>query len=164
MSSFARFQSAIVAFVGGLAHFWSGRLAVRLARAPRIPRWRLFPLITSAQRFAQWRLVAGAIKRWRVPIGIMLLAIVGATALLSRIEQPASQPAAAEPLVVLNAADNVAGGEGAGIVPEAIEIDPRELARQQAEAQRYQQGLSLLIVLGVVAVVWIGLARYAGAR
>jgi hypothetical protein len=106
---------------------------------------------------------AGVVQRWRTPAVFVLLAIVGAAGTLALFGSPGAEVAAGVALVP----SSEAGAGDAQTVEklfDAIEVDPRELARQRADEQRYRQGLTILIVLGVVAVAWAGLARYSGAK
>ena len=107
--------------------------------------------------------LAGALRRWRSPVGFLLLVIAGAIG-MSALNKPVEmEPSAAVALVPTGEA-SATDAEAVEVFLDAIEIDPREAARQRADEQRYKQGLTILIVLGVLAVVWIGLARFAGAR
>jgi hypothetical protein len=148
-------SAAIALFAVGYA-FSVGALQAFAALGLLMGIWReyreVFPLPKSAS----------AVRRWHMPVVFMLLVIagtIGTHALIERSEKPAVA-VALMPSVDGNASDM----EGVEVLLDAIEIDPRELARQRADEQRYRQGLTILVVLGVVAVVWIGLARYAGAK
>jgi hypothetical protein len=91
--------------------------------------------------------------RWRAPGAFMALTLLGCTALTLR-----GQTNDEASLVVQagSTADDVATSAG---VIEDIEIDSRQLARERANAQRYKQGLSILIAIAVVAAIWVGLSR-----
>ncbi|MEX2138791.1 MAG: hypothetical protein WD894_05985 [Pirellulales bacterium] len=107
--------------------------------------------------------LAGAVRRWRSPVCFVLLTIVGALGLTALLERPEAEPTTVVALAS-SGEGSATDAETVEVLLGAIEIDPRELARQRADEQRYKQGWTILVVLGVVAVVWIGLARFAGAK
>jgi hypothetical protein len=144
----ALFATGYAFSVGALSAFAALGLLVGIWRESRAA----FPLPPPA----------GAVRRWRLPVGFALLLVVGAVGLAGLTERPEEEWAAVA--LVPGDAGSATDTEGVKVLLDAIEIDPRELARQRAERQRYKQGLSILIVLAVVAVVWIGLARFAGAK
>jgi hypothetical protein len=45
-----------------------------------------------------------------------------------------------------------------------MEIDPRQLARERADAQRIRQGTALLVVIGLLVIVWTAASRFSAAR
>jgi hypothetical protein len=97
----------------------------------------------------------GAFVRWRAPAAFVLLTLLGCTVLVTfgQTEQAAS--------IAVQAGVPGAAGDttAAAAVVDGIEIDSRQLARERANSQRYKQGLSILVVLVIVAAVWIGLSR-----
>lgn len=97
----------------------------------------------------------GAFVRWRAPAAFILFTVLGCAGLIAfgQAEQGAS-------LVVQAGAADTPGNaaSGASVIVD-MEIDSRHLARERAAAQRYKQGLSILVVVVIVAAVWIGLSH-----
>ena len=89
---------------------------------------------------------------------LSLIAIAAAIWMFSRNTDPEAQLA----IVSVVATDDPSaedGGEGSF----QVEIDPRDLARQDADARRIQQGVALLAVIGVLALLWATASRFAAA-
>ena len=72
----------------------------------------------------------------------------------------ASQPQDALIVAQAGATGAAAQSASSASVIDEIEIDSRQLARERALAQRYKQGLSILIVVVVVGAAWVGLSRW----
>jgi hypothetical protein len=97
---------------------------------------------------------ASALVRWRAPGAFVLLTVLGCAALAARQQQ--------DSLIVVQARATGGAAQPAStaIVFDESEIDSRHLARERDLAQRYKQGLSILIVVVVVGAVWVGLSRW----
>jgi hypothetical protein len=127
--------------------------------------------VTSLRAFAGlgflvgiWRLTLNSLSgdvpatwRWRAPLAFVLVTATGAiTVGLMVRPRDASQEALT---TVVYAADGEGGTTSSGKLLGHFPIDTRQLARDRASEQRYKQGIMILVVLGVVAVVWAGLAH-----
>jgi hypothetical protein len=97
---------------------------------------------------------ASALVRWRAPGAFVLLTVLGCAVIAARQPQDALIAAQA------GATGGAAQSASTASVIDEIEIDSRQLARERALAQRYKQGLSILIVMLVVGAVWVGLSRW----
>jgi hypothetical protein len=99
---------------------------------------------------------ASPFLRWRAPGAFVVLTLLGCGGLIA-LGQPDSD--------VTHAAVGVqsSGGSTANAMAGS-EIHPRQLAKERATALRYKQGLSILVVVVAVAVVWVGLAHYQRRR
>jgi hypothetical protein len=96
-----------------------------------------------------------AFVRWRAPGAFVVLTLLGCAGLAAfgKTEQVAS-------IVVQAGAPGAASNATAAVgVVDGIAIDSHQLARERANSQRYKQGLSILIVVAIVAAVWVGLSR-----
>jgi hypothetical protein len=98
---------------------------------------------------------AGAMVRWRAPGAFIVLTLLGCAGLIAFGQ---AEPAASI-VVQAGAPGDVGDATSAASVIDGVEIDSRQLARERANSQRYKQGLSILIVVVIVAAVWVGLSR-----
>jgi hypothetical protein len=101
---------------------------------------------------------AGPVKRWRSPAAFLAVAIAGVTILAMRdrqIEQTA---------FAISIADGAGSAAAADDTLDSIAIDPRQLTRDRASAQRTKQAVILLAVIVAVAGVWGGLAYWSNRR
>jgi MFS family permease len=96
-----------------------------------------------------------ALVQWRAPGAFIILTLLGCAGLVSfgKSEQAASVVAQA------GAPGEPSDATSAAAAVDGIEIDSRHLARERAAAQRYKQGVSILVVVVIVAAVWVGLSR-----
>ncbi len=104
---------------------------------------------------------AGGLRRWRAPVGFAIMLVVGSAGVAAVTE------VSGEHSVLALAATDPTSDPGTDSSEQKIapaEVDSRTLARQRADDLRYKQGLTLLGALGVMAVVWVCLARFAAAR
>jgi LPXTG-motif cell wall-anchored protein len=97
-------------------------------------------------------------RRWQL-VCLLLIAIAGATWLLSR-DTTAETEVAVVGVIAMDDTGADAFAEGS----IEVEIDSRQLARQDADARRIQQGLILLAAIGVIALLWAAASRFAAAR
>jgi hypothetical protein len=98
-----------------------------------------------------------ATQRWRWPAAFLAIAVAGSTVLA--IREQASDPTASVALYAVESGESAAAEP-----PQPMNIDPRQLARDRAAAQRAKQGLILLAVVAGVAVAWIGLSQLPSVR
>jgi hypothetical protein len=63
------------------------------------------------------------------------------------------------PGVALSVTSGESGDVSSSILLDRLPIDSRQLARDRAANQRYKQGMLILVVVGLVALVWVGLSH-----
>jgi hypothetical protein len=97
----------------------------------------------------------GVFARWRAPGAFVVLTLLGCAGLVAfgQAEKGASV------VVQAGAPSEAADATSAAVAADGIEVDSRQFARERANSQRYKQGLSILIVVAIVAAVWVGLSR-----
>ena len=127
--------------------------------------------VTSLRAFASlgflcgvWRLTLNSLSgdvpanwRWRGPLAFVLVTAMGAVTvgLMARPRDASQELLTTVAYAAGNQGDTTLSGKLLGHFP----IDTRQLARDRASEQRYKQGILILVVLGVVAIVWAGLAH-----
>jgi hypothetical protein len=97
---------------------------------------------------------AGALARWRAPGAFLVLMLLGSAALI--VAGPTEEGLA---VVQVGAVGEANGAQAAPSAMGGAEVDSRKLARERATAQRYKQGLAILVVVAILAIVWVGLSR-----
>jgi len=93
------------------------------------------------------------LRRWWAPAAFAVLAIVGVCFFAGGDNPPGSATVLVEQAQV-STAD----------APTTFRFELERPRRNNADEQRYKQGMSVLAIAGVVVVVWILAARYAAAQ
>jgi hypothetical protein len=185
LAGFAGLEAVCAYVLAPFGGFLAAAALAERARARRSSGWGL-PLMSAAvaffaigvalsvaalQAFAALGLLAGvwrerrdespfpqqtsALVRWRAPAAFILLTLLGCVGLIARGQ---AEPGASLAVQAGTQAD-VGDPTTAASVINDIEIDSRHLARERAAAQRYKQGISILVVIVIVAAAWVGLSR-----
>jgi hypothetical protein len=98
----------------------------------------------------------GIVKKWRSPALFLLIAIAGSSIVALRTEQTT------HPVLVV--ADGAGGGQAADNSLEPVNIDARQLARDDAAARRMRQAVIFLTVVIVLGGAWGGVSYYTSRR
>jgi hypothetical protein len=109
-----------------------------------------------------WSGDVSPIRRWRTPMAFILITALGAGSVgVMFARQSQWQPL---PGVALSVTDGESGDVSSSILLDRLPTDSRQLARDRAANQRYKQGMLILVVVGVVALVWVGLSHLPRAK
>src|SRR5688572_545006 len=164
MSATSAIHPAILLVLAGLLLVLSAAIVIlRRKRATRL--WRTLTAFGQTIRIGVGKRPKLAAlcramgkRRWQL-VCLSLIAIVAATWILIRDTGPETEVAIVG-VVATGDPSTDAAAEGSF----EVEIDPRQLARELADEQRIKQGLTLLAVIGVIAIVWATASRFAAAR
>jgi hypothetical protein len=102
------------------------------------------------------------IRRWRTPTAFVLITVLGASALGVMLARHSQWQQSAS--VALSATGGESGDVSSSMLVDRLPTDSRQIARDRAANQRYKQGMLILVVVGIVAVVWVGLSHLPRAK